>query len=81
MTRQEEDAYPSRRVQSRSKIKAVICISLLFICLGSLITTVAAPGDDDYPDPLSAPDTIFNGNSITELPMENLVRNHSIFVT
>jgi len=79
MGRQEGDAYPDPRRQSRSKIKVVVCIGLLLICLGSSITAVAAPGDE-FPDPTTAPDPIFGGYPITELPAGNLVTNQAFTI-
>lgn len=83
MVRQDEegDAYPDpRKARPGNKIKAVVCISLLLICLSSLITSVAAPGDDDFPDPLSVPDPIFSKCPITNLSEENPVKSQPILM-
>lgn len=75
MAKQEGDAYPD----PRRKLKALVCISLLLICLCSFIAAVAAPGDD-LPDPRMAPGPIFDGNPIAELPAGNPLTMTQMFV-
>lgn len=52
-----------------NRVKAIICIGVLLICLGSFIVAVAAPGDA-YPDPTSV-DPIFDKCNIPVLPVSN----------
>ena len=58
MARQEGDVYPdpSKRHLGRRRTKVLICAASLFICLGSFMTMVLAPGDQ-LPDPLMCPGT------------------------
>jgi len=50
----EGDALPDPIDSKHYKMRTIICIGILFICLCGYMTAVAAPGDE-LPDPLSIP--------------------------
>lgn len=76
------DAYPDpRKMRSGRFTKALICIGLVLVCLGSTIAMVAAPGPDPFPDPCSVPGPITRGYPADNLPEgDSVLGNQPIFI-
>jgi hypothetical protein len=70
--------HPNPKKRS-NRVKTIICIGVLLICLGSFIATVAAPGDA-YPDPFSV-GPIFYKCNIPVLPVSNPIETPLTFGT
>ena len=81
MGKQPEDAYPDPRkaCSGRCKTRALICICLLLLYLGSFITVVSA--GDNLPDPRSILLPVYNECPDSKLPIKMpIMRNPTIFM-
>jgi hypothetical protein len=81
MGKQKGDAYPDPRetYSGKRKVKALACISLLLLCLGSFVTAVSAP--DSLPDPRIGSIPIFERHLNIGIPVVNPIMKPQIVYT